>query len=387
MHLTVMPREPLLTRRFGLVFGANFAHALALNLFLHLPGFLKALGASEAEIGLLSGLTGGMGVAARPLLGRIMDARGRSVVAVAGGLVHAGSTAAYLAIDSLGPLIYAVRVAHGVAIAMLFVSLFTLAADIVPASRRIEGFAVFGISGLVPVSLGGLLGDAILRRSGYTHLFLVAIACVIVGVLFSVPLRDGPKPLGEEAGRGILAAFRQRELTPIWVLGLAFAIALASCFVFLKTFVMATGVGSVGLFFSAYTAAALGLRLLFGSLPDRLGPKRVLVPALSVMAIGLALLATPPSVFKVAVSGVLCGIGHAYAFPILMGLVVARARPSDRGASLSIFTALFDGGLLIGGPVLGLLVEGLGYRVMFSVSSGVIVLGLLAFAALDRGRT
>ena len=57
-----------------------------------------------------------------------------------------------------------------------------------------------------------------------------------------------------------LAALRQRELGPLWLLGTAFSIALTAFFVFIKRFVDETGIGSVGLFFTAYSGAALALR-------------------------------------------------------------------------------------------------------------------------------
>ena len=39
------------------------------------------------------------------------------------------------------------------------------------------------------------------------------------------------------------------------------------------------GFGSVGGFLTTYTGVAIVLRLFFGALPDRLGPKRVLLPS------------------------------------------------------------------------------------------------------------
>ncbi|WP_437322395.1 MFS transporter [Sorangium sp. So ce394] len=127
-------REPLLTRPFLLASASHFFHALAFHLYLHLPGFLKRVGANEVAIGLLSSATAATSIAARPLLGRSMDVRGRRPLIIAGGALHALVCCLYATVRGLGPWIVAVRVGHGLAAAMLFAALFALAADIVPAS-------------------------------------------------------------------------------------------------------------------------------------------------------------------------------------------------------------------------------------------------------------
>ena len=382
-----MAREPLLTRPFVLCSVANFAQGLAFNLFLHFPGFLKELGADEVQIGLIAALTAVASIAVRPPLGRSMDLRGRRGVILLGNALNVLVCALYLTVTAIDLWIYAVRILHGLAEAMLFASLFTYAADCVPASRRTEGLALFGVSGMLPISLGGLLGDAVLARSGYAELFVAALIFAVLALLLSLPLRD--RPLGGERGeppRGVAAAAVQRDLLPLWWIGTVFALALAAVFIFVKTFVMETGVGSVGFFFTAYAAAAILLRVFLGWLPDRIGPKRVLFPALASLAAGFFTLAWAQDPVDVAAAGVLCGLGHGFVFPILFGMVVGRAREVERGAAMSIFTALFDVGVLIGGPVLGLVIRLAGYPAMYVTAALIVCGGAVGFAVWDRGR-
>ncbi|WP_437496710.1 MFS transporter [Sorangium sp. So ce1099] len=399
-------REPLMTRPFLLASAGHFCHALALHLYLHLPGFLQQIGANEVAIGLLSSATAATSIAARPLLGRSMDAWGRRPLIVAGGALHALVCALYATVGGLGPWIVTVRVGHGLAVAMLFASLFAFAADIVPASRRIEGIGLFGISGLLPFSLSSLLGDAILGRAGYGTLFVASASFSLIGLLLTLPLRDpgvaavargagaeggaaGPGSAAaapSERSRGVLAAIAQRDLWPLWIIGLAFATAIAAPITFLKTFVLEAGIGAVGGFSTAYAAAAIGVRVALGSLPDRVGPERVLPPAVAFTAIGSCLLAVAWSSTSVSAAGLFFGLGHGYAYPILLGLVVARARPAERGAAMSVFSALFDAGTLLGAPLLGLIIRGLGYPAMFAAAAAVAVAGLAVFLASDRRR-
>jgi len=375
----------LFSAPFALCFAANLLQALAFNLFLHFPGFLQQLGADEVQIGFVSALIAVSAIALRPPIGRRMDRRGRRGVILAGGAVNVVAVALYLTVDRIGPWLYLVRVAHGFAEAMLFSALFTYAADHVPSARRTQGIALFGVSGMLPIALGGAIGDWLLRDDDYRKLFLAALALAAASLLLSLPLRDAKRSSAPATGPvGIVAALRQRDLQPIWLLGTVFSLALTAFFVFIKTFVEAHHVGTVGGFFSAYTAAALVLRAFFGWLPDRVGPKRTLAPALAALAVGAALLARAGSAADVAVAGLLCGFGHGYTFPILSGLVVARVHDANRGAALAVFTGLFDLGVLLGGPAFGLVIERAGYPTMFATAGAVVLAGAILFYTLDR---
>ena len=104
------------------------------------------------------------------------------------------------------------------------------------------------------------------------------------------------------------------------------------------------------------------------------------------LSIGFVVLALAKSDLAVTLAGMLCGLGHGFTFPILLGLTLGRARPSERGAALAIYTALFDAGMLIGGPLLGLVITGFGYRAMFATAAAGVALGAVAFGLWDRRR-
>jgi MFS family permease len=274
---------------------------------------------------------------------------------------------------------------HGVAEALLFSALFAYAADRVPAARRTEGLALFGVSGMLPISLGGWLGDWLLPVHGFPVLFGLATALAAAAFVLSLAMREAPRPnVPRTASVGTRAALVQRELGPLWMLGTVFSIVLTAFFVFIKRFVDETGIGSVGSFFSAYTGAALALRIFFGWLPDRVGEKRVLGPALAALVVGFAVMATADSQASLLAAGLLCGIGHGFTFPILFALVVSRTPEENRGSTLALFTALFDLGVLIGGPSFGFVIERFGFAAMYGAGGIGLALGTLLFFVLDR---
>lgn len=376
-------RERLLTPTFVLLATSHFLHSLAFHLYLHLPGFLASVGAKELAIGLIFGLASATAILARPAIGRVMDDRGRLPIVWLGGALGIVASASYLVVDHIGPLVYAIRAVHGLSEAMLFASLFAFAADIVPASRRIEGIGLFGVSGMLPMAIGGAAGDRILERFGYDGLFVVATLACVVATALSIPLREPARAAGEKP-RGLAAALFDRKLLPLWACGLCFATAIGAYFSFLKTYVLAHPIGSVGDFFGSYALVACALRVFFGRVPERVGPKRVLAVALVSLLTGLVLLALGGSRATLIAAGLTAGMGHGYAFPILLGLVVERARATERGAALAIYTALFDAGTLLGGPLWGALIERAGYPTMFGCAAGLVVSGGVVLWSTDR---
>jgi predicted MFS family arabinose efflux permease len=380
-------RPPLFTRALALAFVANFFQGTAFNLFLNLPGFLADLGASKTQIGLIWSVTAASAILSRPVVGRIMDERGRRAIFLIGGVLNVLVCVLYGTVSEIGPWIAAIRVVHGLSEAMLFSGLFTYAADLIPVSRRTEGIAIFGISGLLPISVGAALGEALEQSLGYDALFATAAALAAGSLLLTLPLRDAARASDDEAGRphGFLDALGQADLMPLWVATAVFATALAAPFTFMKPFVAETGFGSMATFFNAYAISGVLLRLLFAGLPDRIGPKRALYPAMATLAGGFLLLTLATSSAHVLLAGMLCGLGHGMTFPILMGLVVSRARDADRGAAMAIFTALFDLGMLLGGPAFGILIDTEGFAPAFGLGGLLLAAGGLVFAAWDRG--
>jgi MFS family permease len=366
---------------------ANFLHSTGFHAFLHWPGWLEQRGETEVVIGLLVAVMSIAAITTRPIVGRIMDTRGRRVVIIAGGLIHVLATLLYWVLD-LFPhpsalAIVGVRIVHGVAQAAMFSVLFTYAADIVPAKRRAEGIALYGISGMIPMAVGVLIGDVVIVDGDYGRVFQVACACAVVGLLASTLL---PETHRGSPGRSFLAAARAPELRPLWFVGTAFAMGLAAYFVFLKTYLLeAPHLGSMTLFFTTYAIAAVLLRLLFGWVPERFGLGRVLIPSLLFGGVGLGIIAMATSPVHMVIAAIICGVGHGFAFPIISALIVLRAQPNERGSAIALFTALFDLGVLLGGPSFGVSARLAGYPVTFALAGGLCVVATGIFVVWDRG--
>jgi MFS family permease len=377
-------KPPLLTRDFVLASFSHLSFAIAVFLFLHFPGYLKELGAGEAQIGRIMAVNALGAMACGPIVGRLLDVHGRRNMILAGAALYTLSVGLYLTLGGIGPRVYLIRLMDGVGLITVYAGLFTFASDHVVESRRVEGLALFGVSGLVPMAVSGLMGDAILAQASYTTLFATSLVFAAGTFVLAVPLRDAQHVHeGRVASHGLRGPLTQPDLRPMWFISFSFFLAAAAIFTFLKTFVMKTGLGSVGSFFTAYSCVAVGLRVFFGRLPDRVGQLRVLGPALLAYSAGLAVLGIAHTPTAVLVAGLLCGCGHGYTYPILCSQVIGRARPSDRGSAMGIYTTTDWMAHFVGAPLAGLAIESTGYGGTFVGLGVALTVAVAAFYAWD----
>jgi predicted MFS family arabinose efflux permease len=269
---------------------------------------------------------------------------------------------------------------------MLGSALLTYAADMVPPTRTAQGLALFGVSAMLALTTGGLLGEAALAWGGYPALWLTSLICALAGLGMALLLPEPRHPTMHTTvpPRALRATLCQPDLAPLWMLAWVFFIALAGVFTFLKTYVMTTGFSTLGTFFTIYTLTAIVQRLTLGWLPDRLGLKRVLGPALLAVVTGLVLLSLARSAWDVAIAGFFCGLGHGSAYPVLLALVSRRARVTERGAAIALYTTIDDGAILLAGPMLGVLIEATGYAQMFGSLAGLLTLATVVCWRWDR---
>lgn len=337
------------------------------------------------QVGLIMGTASLAGVLVRPWVGRALDRAGRRVLLIAGGIGFMIANFSYLALHEKGWTIYAVRLLHGFAMGMLTATFFTLAADLVPPEKRTEGIALFGISGHLAGAIGVVLAEQVLDRGGFRLLFAVCTVLSGLTILVSLAIRkySGPREGGNLKGFTQIAF--SRFLRAPALATLSFAVGLISYMVFLKPFAGSICFGSATSFFVAYSTTAVVVRLIGADRPDRFGLKRVLYPAMVSFAAGIVSIFLRPSLGAMIASGILCGVGHGFIYPILSVMMVWREGSANRGSAMTFFTMLYDLGVFIGASLLGWIVERHGYAAMFVIAALIVVTSLGVLLFFDRG--
>jgi len=368
---------------FGKIFAAALLQEMSFSLLVHFPGYLEGLGATEALIGLLYAAAAILSLFFRPALGRILDLTHRRTVLLAAGLFNALVVLGLAFTVAWGPLLWALFLVQRVLQIALFTTMLTYGADSLPVEHRTQGLALFGLSGLFPIALGGVAGDLVIEAFGFDGLFVLAASASVASWLLVLRLPLLPV-LGHRPRRGFWAALAQRDLLPVWWVTLFFSIGLETLFTFTRTYVDERQIGSAGLFFGVYGLSAAAMRIAGGRFYDRVPKRPFVVAALVAYGLSLGLMAVAGSMPVLIAGAVGGGVSHGAVFPVITSQVVSRARTAERGSAMAIFTSIFDIALLMAAPSVGALIDGFDYRVAFGSVAIALAFGALVYSIWDR---
>ena len=378
-------RRVALTASLG-VWTATFLGFLAIGAALPvLPRYVQGpIGAGDLAVGVVVGCFALAAIVGRPVGGRLADARGRRLIVVLGLLVSALAGAMYFL--PLGvPGLIAARLVLGLGDGWVFTAGATWIVDLAPEERRGQAIGLFGLAIWSGLTVGPVAGELLLGAFSFGAVWAFCAVTPLLGALVAarvVETHVAPAPRAVGAARP--------ELVPRPVIEPGIALALANVGYgtmagFVVLHLSAQGIGGGATAFTAFAAAVVLARLVFGTLPDRLGPRRTAAAAGTAEAAGLALLAAAES-FPVALTGaVVMGFGFSLLFPSLALIAVARVGPERRGAALGAFTAFFDAGVAVGAPLAGAIAAVAGYPAAFWAASGAALLGVV-MSVVSSGR-
>jgi MFS family permease len=372
----------------------NFAFFLALNGFVLLPLHIQALGGTEIEIGIIMGVYSGVGIFCQPLIGPWVDAMGRRLFMIVGtALVVLAALLAAL-VDSLGVLFVA-RVLQGLGFSAYFVAMFSYVVDLVPPSQRGWALGIYGVSGFVATAVAPLVGELIVRRSGFRALFAVSAVLALVPLALVLRLREtrGAAAAALPAP-GWLRAGLEDVLQRHMVVTLFFGLGSGTIFAFLPTFAQSLEVAGLSLFYTAYAAAAIAVRVFGGRLIDTRGRRAVIVPSMFLQMAAPALLAvvgvavtrtsTTPVVPILFVAGLVSGAAHGFLYPGLAALVTDLTPAARRATAVGVFSAMFLLGQTAGAVVFGAVAHALGYAALWAVLTMLLLVGAALALGLAR---
>lgn len=358
---------------------ASFLFYLSFQLVIPVvPLYAVGLGAGEAQLGLITGVFAFTAMLLRPVVGRLIDRLGRRPLILLGSAIFALAPLGYAAAGGLAALL-ALRVLHGSGMGVGQTAATVAAADLAPVARRGEAMGVFGLSSTVGIMIGPYVGIELYHRLGSSPTFAVAAALAAASVIVAATLPEtrppatGPTP----RPRGM---FSVAALYPS-ALFLAFYFGYGGVASFLPVFAEREGLGNVGLFFTVFALANIGVRRGAGRLADRAGRRVVVLPALVVTGLAFVALAAGRSPLWLAVAAALYGIGFGAGPPALLAMTTDRVPLEDRGRAMgTLFTAL-ELGIFAGAILLGLYAGRFGYPAMWW---GTAVLTWVAAVAAAR---
>jgi len=366
----------------GRLLGAAALWGFAFSSFYLLPKFLiHELGAGPDDIGFVVGILGLATVACTPLTGRWIDRAPCRHAFVAGALVMGASALGFLAVGSVGALLGVLRVLQGASYALVVTAVGTLVSELVPAARLGQALGLSGASMLVMNAVAPALVEPLAAAAGWQPVFVLAAATALASAALATRVAEPARPARDRSLPAGLLAVLRRPLGCHYAIVIALAGAgFGAVMTFEPPYVLALGADNVRPFFVAYAAAAIGVRLTIGHLPDRLGRRRAALGSLA--AYGAAILALAGMRPETApLLGAVFGAAHGLFFPALNALVVAAVPRAERGRIVAIFTGAFSLGLWAGASLLGLVAARAGYPAVFVLAAGGVACAIAVLAA------
>ena len=380
--------DALITVDFCRLVMAHLLQALAYASMLLLPLYLRHLGARHTVIGVVMATAAVSGLLFRPAVGWLLDRWGRKPTLIVSTLIVAVAMGLLAFVDRIGPLIYLQRAILGIGLGGLFAGYFTFAADLIPASRRTEGLALFGVSGLLPL-LVNPLSDQLSLSPADLRWFLPCVGiAVALSLLFLWPLKEPKKANAEKRGtfnlKTVTSALKRKPLQPVWLATIIFSSLVAVFMTFTTVTAEARGVERPASLWFSYAIGAATVRLFGGRVPDRIGPRNMVTPAIGLYIVGVFIAAEASDFRDFLIAALCAGVGHGYCFPVLTTQVVTRTAVSFRGSALAMFTALWGLSELVISPTFGLIADHKGEQFMFWFAGAISLGALIVWIALEH---
>jgi len=364
---------------FAGVFGATLVAFLAIGAVLPiLPRYVKGpLDGGDIAVGFVTGAFAIAAIVGRPIGGRLADRHGRKPIVLAGMLICTVAATLYYLPFGVAGIVFA-RLVLGLGDGWVYTASATWIVDLAPEERRGQAIGMFGMAIWGGLSIGPLFGELLLAIGSYEAVWAFAAVIPLVSAAIVTRLPEAARP---EEGTAVVprAGDERRSWLPSGVVLPGTALLLGNVgYAAFAGFVVLhldhEGIGHGAAAFVAFAVAVVVGRLFLGGIPDRYGPRPASLGAGALEATGLTLVAVAHSAPIAFAGAVVMGFGFSLLFPALALVAISGQPPERRGAVLGVFTAFFDVGVGVGGPLAGVIASASGYPAAFLVAAGCAVL-------------
>ena len=356
---------------------------IAVSLLFRYANFVSALGGSEEQLGLITGLGMIGGISARCFLGVAIDRHGAGRIWTLSLMLLVGCLLGHLTVTSLqSPAIYFLRILYTISLAGGFGASITFITFRAPPERMGEMIGMLGSSGFIGMAVGPSIGDWLFSDATAEKLafklFFWSAAAGFVSLIFSCMATMGqgqPNRIPATSKRDQLSFWSLiRRYHPGWTLlvGCAMGMGIGMPATFLSAFAEANKIENLTWFWTPYAATAFAVRVATRQLSDRWGTRPTILLGLLSLAASMFAYIVAKSPASLIAPAMLGGTAHAFLFPAAVAEGNHAFPEQYRGIATTLMLMMFDIGLFVGQPVFGWGVEtaraaGLdGYAVSFS---------------------
>ena len=378
------PADRLFTPRFFVMCGFTFTvFVSAFQLLPTAPFHILDLGGTTFASGLFLGFLTYSSAFSAPVTGAYADRIGQRRVLIVASLALAVFAALYAVITDYR-LVLVLALVQGVFWSGLLSASAAYMAQMLPERRRAEGIGYWGLSTMAALAVAPTIGFWIYR---YGWIWLCVVAGVLNLVMAAIAWNLEEHPAFESetvpAKRGLL---EWRVLAVSLTLFL-YSFGYGGITSFAAMYAEASGTTPKSIYLTALAIVVLCTRPFTARLGDKVGYKRVFVPCLVMISLGLACLAAGGTRFWMVTSAIVFGVGFGTAYPAYVGYVMRDVAADRRGAAFGAILAAFDTGIGTGSTSMGWMVDRMGFSSAFAVAAAISALALPYFLLIDKFRS
>jgi len=358
-----MATSKIFTRDFVLSFFAQFAFSCVFYILIPtIPIYLLRLGSTEAGIGVLVGALSVSSLVLRPLVGRALLRAHEKDFMIAGALVYAFSSIAYLISKPFWPFLI-VRILQGIGLALFATASLTLITRTGSEAHRGQSLSYFYLSFNIAFALAPSFGMLLINHFSFTVLFLVCLGLSLCSLFITLKLEKRPvDPLDAPSIQS--QPFLSREALPAAIMAFMGSLIWGAVTAFFPLYAISQGVANPGLFFAALAVTLIAARSFGGKMFDIYSREKLLLPSLTAQIIAMTLLAFSKNLPMFILVAVIWGMGNAFLYPSLMAFATDLAG-SSRGPAIGTYLALSDLGAGMGSVIMGIILQWTSYPIMF----------------------
>ena len=358
-------KQTIWTRNFICMMIANFLMLMSnFSTNTLVSTYASFLGAAPMLMGLLTGMFYGIALAMRPVAGPVQTRMNHRKLLIAVFAIGVVVNAGYALFHSI-PMFLAFRVLHGVQYAFYGSLSMTVAADSVPQEKLASGLGFYALSGAVAQAIAPQIGinlrawGTALRGEDFGFSILFAFAALMMALsLFPLfALRDTqkerPAPTAAVAGKWYQQIISRHAIIPA-VIMMLIMMSFANFNGFMVPFGKELGIGEerMGVFFTVFAGAMLVIRPVSGWLSDKLGLRRVLLPALLFFCVSCIIIGSARTLPLILAGAVPAAIGFGTGNPLTQAWSVQTEPRSRRSVASNTLYVGMDVGFFVG-PLLG----------------------------------
>jgi MFS family permease len=373
--------DRLFTPRFFVMCGFSFTVFLsAFQLLPTAPFHIIDLGGSTFASGLFLGFLTYSSAFSAPLTGAMADRVGQRRVLITSSIALTLFSIAYGLITDYRWML-ALVVVHGMFWSGLLSASAAYMTNMLPERRRAEGIGYWGLATVAAIAVAPTVGFWVYRH-GWWWLCALAAALNILMAVIAFFLTDTPAeaPAAHEQNHGLL----EWRVLVISLSLFLYSFGYGGITSFAAMYADANHVTPKSIYLTTLALVILCIRPMAGRFGDRWGYKRVFVPCLVLISVGLALLSIGGTRGWMIASAIVFGAGFGTAYPVYVGYVMRDVSAARRGAAFGAILAAFDTGIGTGSTSMGWIIQHFGFRSAFGVAAAISALALPYFLVMDR---